>query len=145
MIHVKLVMASAEVTVDECSHGTEALISTATGWLHAGHSWVWITRWITPSANDATVNEVKVCSHGKVKSLITTLSDANTTENGGSAPSISVSQSMLRGKAGTIPEAGPSAPWAPSSLLWSESFLLCVLIPKRHESDPRVREQADDK
>ena len=42
-------------------------------------------------ANDASVNEVKVCSHGKVKSEITALSNANTTGNGGSAPSISVS------------------------------------------------------
>lgn len=44
-----------------------------------------------------SVNEVKVCSHGKVKSEITALSDGNTTGNGGSAPSVSVSQCVLRG------------------------------------------------
>lgn len=43
VIHVKLVMASAKVTVDECSCGTEVLISTVIAWLHAGHSCVWIT------------------------------------------------------------------------------------------------------
>lgn len=49
-----------------------------------------------PAANDASVNEVKVCSHGKVKPEIISLSGANTTGNGGSAPSISISQCTLR-------------------------------------------------
>lgn len=46
--------------------------------------------------NDASVNEVKVCSHGKVKPEITALSDANTTGNRGFACSIGVSQCMIR-------------------------------------------------
>lgn len=46
---------------------------------------------LTHLTNDTSVNEVKVCSHRKVKSEITALSDANKTGNRGSAPFISVS------------------------------------------------------
>lgn len=58
--------------------------------------------------NDASVNGVKVCSHGKLKSEITALSDANTRGNEGSAPSMSVTQCLIReGKQDPVPEAGP--------------------------------------
>lgn len=44
VVHTKLVVTSAKGTAEKRSRGTQALISTATGWLHAGHSRVWITR-----------------------------------------------------------------------------------------------------
>lgn len=61
--------------------------------------------------NDASVNEVKVCSHGKVNSEITAVSDANTRGNEVSAPSMSVTQCLIRqGKQEPVPEAGPFTP-----------------------------------
>lgn len=69
--------------------------------------------------NGASVNEVKVCSHEKVKSEITALSDANTTRNEkGSAPSISVSQCVLRqGKQEPSQKLEPLLPGPLSRLL----------------------------
>lgn len=65
---------------------------------------------------DARVNEVKVCSHGKLKSEIT---DANTRGNEGSAPSMSISQCLnQRGKAGAY-----SRSWT----LYTQSLFKLVL------------------